>query len=189
MRSADQSLLDKVANKLGQPPSYAEEGSKGSILTLAAAFYGSQPLDDDITQPSGFDPEAAALFEAVVESAYLVAHADGHFDDTERTAFEHIVISACEGAVAARQVKALLADLDDQLAEDGLDKRIRMVGRAIVRPEHAREVLRVAALLAQASGGISVVEREVLSKLAREFRVDTDALETVLEEAARVLDD
>lgn len=189
MRSGDQSLLDKVASKLGQPPSYAEEGSKGSILTLAAAFYGSRSLDDDITQPTGFDPEAAALFEAVVESAYLVAHADGHFDDTERTAFQHIVLSACEGAVAARQVKALLADLDDQLAEDGLDKRIRMVARAIVRPEHAREVLRVAALLARASGGISALEREVLSKLAREFKLDAEALEIALDEAARALEE
>src|SRR5262245_21120893 len=133
MTFGDESLLRRVADKLGQPPSYADEGAKGSILTLAAAFYGSRPLDDDVTQPTGFDPEAAALFEAVVESAYLVAHADGEFDADERAAFQHVVLAACEGAVAARQVEALLADLEDQLAEDGLDKRIRMVGRAIAR--------------------------------------------------------
>jgi hypothetical protein len=120
MPSSDESLLNKVANKLGQPPAYAEEGSKGSILTLAAAFYGSRPMGEEVTQPTGFDPEAAALFEAVVESAYLVAHADGEFDDSERAAFQHVVVSACEGAVAARQVTALLADLEDQLHEDGL---------------------------------------------------------------------
>jgi tellurite resistance protein len=189
MAFADQSLLRRVADKLGQPPSYADEGAKGSILTLAAAFYGSQPLDDDITQPTGFDPEAAALFEAVVESAYLVAHADGEFDAEERGVFQHVVLAACEGTVAARQVEALLADLEDQLAEDGLDKRIRMVGRAIARPEHAREVLRVAALLAHASGGISQIEREVLAKLAREFALEDADLAMALDEAARALAD
>ncbi|HMJ16046.1 MAG TPA: tellurite resistance TerB family protein [Polyangiaceae bacterium] len=187
MRPAQQSLLKKVASKLGEPPSYADEGAKGSILTLTAAIYGSMPVDEDVTRPTGFDPEAAALFEAVVESAYLVAQADGSFDAEEREAFQHVVISACEGAVAVRQVTALLADLQDQLTEDGIDKRIRMVARAIARPEHALEVLRVAALLAYASGGVSESERDVLGKLAAEFRLDQGALATVLEEVQRAL--
>jgi tellurite resistance protein len=189
MHSPDESLLNKVANKLGQPPSYAKDGSKGSILTLAAVFYGSRPTDDDVTQPTGFDPEAAALFEAVVESAYLVAHADGRFDAEERAVFQHVVLAACDGAVLPLQIEALLADLEDLLAEDGLDKRIRMVGRTILRAEHAREVLRVAALLAHASGGISPEEREVLAKLAREFKLDDAAVELALDEAARALRD
>ena len=87
MTEADTSLLGRVATQLSRAPSYAEAGVKASILTVAAASYGSRSQDDEVTQPTGFDPEAAALFEAVVEGAFLVAHADdaarvvAHADD------------------------------------------------------------------------------------------------------------
>jgi tellurite resistance protein len=187
MTDVDESLLDRVASKLSLPPSYAEAGTKASILTVAAASYGSRPTTEDVTQPTGFDPDAAALFEAVVEAAYVVAIADGHFDDTERAAFEHVVIAACEGIVAEGQVSALLADLADQVSEDGIDKRIAMVARTVTKPEHAQEVLRVAALLAEVSGGVSDVEREVLDKLTHEFGLDSAALERALAEAVTAL--
>ncbi len=188
MSVADESLLSRVASKLGEPPSYAAD-TKGSLLTAAAASYGSKPTGDEVTQPTGFDPSAAALFEAVVESAFLVAHADGVFDPTEQAAFQHVVLSACEDRVAEAQVTALLADLADQLEEDGMDKRIKMVARTINRPEQAQEVLRMAALLAHVSGGVSAEEREVLEKLTSEFKLDDEALQLALDEAERALSD
>lgn len=189
MPELDEGLLNRVASKLSHPPSYADPGTKGSILTVAAASYGSRPSTDDVTQPTGFDPEAAALFEAVVESAYIVANADGEFDAAEREAFQHVVLTACEGAVGETQITALLADLHDQLAEDGVDKRVQMVARTIHKPEHAAEVLRVAALLAQVSGGVSDVERRVLEKLASELQLGDSALERALGEAASAIRD
>lgn len=186
MQPPDESLLDRVAKKLGEPPSYAPQGVTGSILAVAAASYGHH-ADDDVTQPTGFDPHAAALFEAVVESAFLVANADGHFDDVERGAFEHVVINACAGNVGERQVEALLADLEDQLREDGLQKRLDMVARMINKPEHAREVLRVAALLAQVSGGVSDPERNVISELASRLGVTDSEIGEVLAEVESAL--
>lgn len=185
----DESLINKVAVKLGAPPSYAPEGAKGSILTVAAASYGSRPEGEEVTQPTGFDPMAAALFEAVVESAYLVANADGEFDDTEQAAFRQVVVVACGNRVGEPQVRALLADLADQLEEDGMDKRVKMVGRTIQKADHAREVLRVASLLAHVSGGVSEEERDVLQKLTSEFALDTAALEEALKEAEQALKD
>lgn len=184
----DDSLLGRVATKLSEPPSYADEGQRGSILTVAAASFGSKPTTDDVTQPTGFDPEAAALFEAVVESAYLVAHADGEFDATERAAFEHVVVTACQGAVGEGQLHALLEDLNDLLTEDGVDKRIAMVSRSVSKQEHQQEVLRVAALLAQVSGGVSDVEREVLEKMRAAFGLDGAALERALSEARKAVE-
>src|SRR3954468_9386868 len=123
----DSSLIGKVAHKLTQAPAYAEGvGTRGSLLSLAASSYGFKAENDDLTQPTGFDPEAACLFEAVVEGAFLVANADGDFDATEQATFEHVVLAACAGRVAERQVSALLSDLRDQLEEDGLAKRIEM---------------------------------------------------------------
>ena len=171
----DESLLGRVATKLSEPPSYAEAGQKGSILTVAAASFGSKPTEDESTQPTGFDPEAAALFEAVVESAYLVANSDGHFDETE--------VTACQGAVVDGQIHALIEDLADLLGEDGVDKRVEMVAKSISRADHQQEVLRVAALLAHVSGGVSDEERELLSKLQRAFGLDESALARALAEA------
>jgi tellurite resistance protein len=186
MPALDSSLIGKVARQLSRPPTYAERGLKASILVAAAASYGAHS-SDDLTQPTGFDPEAARLFEAIVESAFLVANADGDFDETERDAFEHVVLSACDGRVAERQISALLADLQDQLAEDGIEKRVVMVARSVSRPDHAQEVLRVASLLAYVSGGVSDVERQTLDKLAVALGLAATATSSALSEVATAL--
>jgi tellurite resistance protein len=176
----DQDFLSRVAERLGQPPSYAPSSVDGSILALAATHFGSDAYDPD---SKSFDPTAAALFEALVESAFLVAHADGEFDPREREVFQHVVLAACGKRVAERQIRALVADLEDLLREDGLDQRVRMVARAVARPEQAREVLRVAALLAHASGGVSAAELGLLEKLAGELGLGPETVTEALGEA------
>jgi tellurite resistance protein len=185
---ANQSLLGKLARKLGEPPAYAT-GNKAreSILALASQAYSSRPDGDEVTQATGFDPHIAAMFEAVVESAFLVANADHEFDDTERDAFKHVVVLGCGNRVSEAQVLALLKDLEDLLREDGIDKRVQMVARTITKPEYAHEVLRVAALMAHISGGVSEVEREVLEKLGRQFGLEEGALDTALKEVESAL--
>jgi tellurite resistance protein len=182
----EQSILVRVARRLGQPASTEAERAQGSILTWAANAYGSDSGVEE-SRPGECHPMAALLFEALVESAFLVAQADHEFDQAEMVAFQHVVSAACAGAVPERQVGALLADLDDMLSQDGIDKRLNMVARAVARPEHAREVLRVAALLAHASGGVSAAEREVLGKLRVCLGMEEDALEEALREAEQVL--
>ena len=136
-----------------------------SILTLAAASFGSRH-DPDSTAPTGFDPAAAALFEGLVECAFLVAHADGVFDETEREAFERLVVVACDGSVAAGQIASLVSDLEAQREEDGEDARILAVATAFKRPAHAEEALRVAVVMARASDDVSDVERRTIEKIA-----------------------
>jgi len=152
----------RTASREGAPP---ESAKPTSILYLAATSYGARP-SEDATVPTGFDPVAVALFEAIVEAAYLVANADGVFDDEERRTFEHVVTVACGGAVEPPQIAALVSDLGDQLEEDGIDRRIEAIASAVTRKEHAQEVLRIAALLAQASEDVSAVERGTLERLA-----------------------
>ncbi len=182
------SLLDKVAKRIAAPADDAPTGVKASILTVAAGSYGARPRDEEVTVPTGFDPNAAALFEAIVEAAFLVATADGHFDATERDAFRHVVAQACQGAVSEEQIGALLADLADQLDEDGLENRIEMVGRTIAKEEHQREVLRIAGFLGWISGGVSDVERRVLVAIAEAFGLDSGAVEAELRRVANALD-
>jgi len=159
-----------------------------SILTRAAQLYGAKPGNEDSTPPTGFDPAAAALFEALVEGAFLVAHADGEFDSEERSAFEHVVLSATDKRVSQIQLAALLADLDSLLVEDGLDKRLQVVAKTVSKAEQQREVLRVAALIGQISGGVSDSERAAMDKLAQGFGLVGRAVDDAIADAHLVLE-
>jgi hypothetical protein len=145
----DQSLIERIASSLrlargSLTPSSgghdlaredrvgtAEPGEKNSILTRAAKLYGTRPTGDEDTPPTGFDPAAAALFEALVEGAFLVAHADGEFDADERATFEQVVLAATDHHLDAGQVAALLSDLESSYLEDGAERRIQFVARTV----------------------------------------------------------
>lgn len=160
-------LLARVASRSANGAAGSDGGAPPvSILSLAAASYGSRP-SDEATVPTGFDPQACALFESIVEGAYLVASADGVIDEQERKTFEKVVTTACGGAVPPQAISALVSDLGDQLEEDGLDARVKAVADHAHKPEHSREVLRIAALIAQVSESVSDVERAVLTKIAQ----------------------
>jgi tellurite resistance protein len=179
-------LLARVARSAGAPGAPLDPAKPVSILSLAAASYGSRP-SEDATVPTGFDPVAVALFEAIVEGAFLVANADGVFDDHERRTFEHVVTTACGGSVDPMHISALVSDLRDQLEEDGLERRVEMLARGVTKADHAQEVLRIAALLAQANAEVSAVEREVLSKIARSCGLEPNAVDVALREVREAL--
>jgi tellurite resistance protein len=187
MSARDQTLLARVAARLREAAHGGGPEQEGSVLAASARRYGAWRPGDGAGAAPTFDPEAAALFEAVVEASYLVANADGVFDDTERAAFHEVVLTACRGAIPARQLTALMEDLAVQLREDGIDKRVRMVARIIASPEQAREVLRVAALIAHVSEGVSAVEREVMLKLAHALGLGNEQLDEALQEVEQQL--
>lgn len=186
MRIQSPNLLERVARQISRPPPTSRDAA--SLLSRVAGAYGAQPVIDDDVPISGFDAEAAALFEAVVEAAFLVANADGNFDADERAAFQAIVAAACGGVVKAPRIEALTADFAEQLAEDGLEKRARMIGRTIPAREQQLEVLRIGALMAHASGGVSEEERSALSLLAAGFGLEVEHVQRSLDEAAAALD-
>lgn len=185
--SVDKSLLERVARSINHPESGVSSLSRGSILKQAARSYGARPILDEATVPSGFDPAAAVLFEAVVEAAYLVANCDGVFDQDERIAFELVVVEACDNAVEMPMIDSLINDFQEQLTEDGIEKRVRMVARAILRRDHQLEVLRIAALMAHMSEGVNDAERNVLDLLAKSFDLDSEAVTKAISLADRAL--
>ncbi len=162
LREENVPFLAKLVRRSDGTPS---SGREVSILAMAAASFGSRH-DPDSTAPTGFDPAAVALFEGLVESAFLVACADGVFDELERAAFERLVVVACDGVVSSKQIAALVADLEAQREEDGEDARIAAIATAFKRPVHAEEALRVAVVMARASESVSDVERRTIEKIA-----------------------
>jgi tellurite resistance protein len=98
-----------------------------------------------------------------------------------------VVVAGCNNNVQPAQLAALLADLSQQLNEDGIEKRARMVARSITRKDHQVEVLRIAALMAHISGGVSEEERKVIDVLAKDFSLDSDEVEQALTQAEAAL--
>jgi len=115
------------------------------------------------------------------------ANADGVFDDAERRTFEQVVVAACGGTVPAQQVADLVSDLGDQLAEDGMERRIEALSRTVTKREHALEVLRVAALLAQSSEDVSAVERDVLARIAKHCGLEAGDVDVALQDVKDAL--
>ncbi len=185
-------LTDDRINVLGRlarsPKTTDSQSARAdrSILTLAAAAYGARPTDES-TIPTGFDPFAAALFESIIEGAFIVATADSVFDEAERRTFERIVTAACGGTVSPRHIAALISDFGDQLEEDGLDHRLQRLSEGIVRSEHAQELLRIAALIAQCSDDVSEIERNVLEKLAVACKLDAADVDAALNDVKAAL--
>lgn len=183
MASLDKTLLERVARCIAQPGSSSPPGVRTSILKQSSVSYGTRPIFEEMTVPTGFDPQAAVLFEAVVEAAFLIASCDGVFDEDERLAFESVVAEACDNSVQVEQLDALVQDLREQLSEDGMEKRTRTIGRAIRRRDHQLEVLRIGALIAHISGGVSEHERSVLEQLARGFDLPGGSVDHALMQA------
>jgi tellurite resistance protein len=183
-----ESLLGRVVSSMAMGAGGSPSGrQQKSILSQAASAFARRPSGAESTIPTGFDPVAATLFEAVVEAAFLVATADGEFDETERNTFETVVHEACQNSIQRSEVHTLVSDLMDQLHEDGIDKRINMVSLIVHSDEHRHEVLRIAALMAQISGGVDRSERELMEKLAGKFGLSPQVVQQVLDQAATAL--
>ncbi len=155
--------------------------ARRSVWALAAATYGARP-DDESTIPTGFDPHLVALFEAMVGAAILVAHADGHFDETERRALEQVLHNLSDGSLPRGQVATLVEDFETDLERDGFERRVQLVIDSVVRPDFARELLRIAAVVALASHDVSVEERALLDRFADGMGLGVAAVDEVIAE-------
>jgi tellurite resistance protein len=188
MAAIHDDLLSRVVASIASAGEPTPSGRmQRSILSQSAASFARRPSGAESTIPTGFDPRAASLFEAVVEAAFLVANADGEFDPTERATFEQVVSQACHNTVQQGDVHSLVSDLCDQLDEDGVDRRIQMIASVIADDHHKLEVLRIAALMAFVSGGVADTERHVLDKLASGFGMPAGSVEAALDRAQRAL--
>ncbi len=189
MPTDGESLLGRVVSSIASGAAVATPSGKEqkSILSQAAASYARKPDGEESTIPTGFDPRAASLFEAVVEAAFLVANADGDFDETERRTFEQVVHEACQNTVQKADVAELVSDLLDLLQEDGVDARVKMIAAVVHSDEHRLEVLRIASLMAHISGGVDASERAILQQLALGFGLERDAVDQSIETAKGAL--
>ena len=170
-----------------------------SPFLQAAMHYCHRPLVEEASAPMMFgttyEPAWAALFEAMLELAFLVLGAKGPLTTEAKDAFLSAVVGAFDPwgretfLLTPHQVDALLADMEEQRADDGAEKRVRMVVRTVTHANHQSEALRIAAMMAHLLGPASALSREALESFARGFGLDRAAADEALREAERSLAD
>jgi tellurite resistance protein len=185
MSALDKTFIDHVKRCIAQPGTNAPKGVQVSMFAQAARLSFTQAINDAVTAPTGFDPAAAALFEGAVESAYLVATCDGVLDQTEDAILRAVI--GAGGPVSDKQVDGLLLGLARAVALDGAAERLSRLSYMVSKPAHQQEILRIAALVARASGGVRPAERTVLDKIAQGFSLAANSVDVAIANADATL--
>lgn len=113
-----------------------------------------------------------AAIGPLMESASLIAVADGVVDDDERGAIRKVLQRLSVDALSDVVADAMLASSVDLIEAEGVDRRCDTVSDALVRHDVAREGVFIAVLVAEVSTGISESERRVLDRMVQRTGMD-----------------
>ncbi len=124
------------------------------------------------------DPEQ---LEALVETMYLVAFADGRFDDAERDHFERSIRALTDGRLSAGAFDVVIARIGRQLDERGRDGLVASLKRRLRDPRLRQIALILAADMAAADGALHAQERALIETLADAFDMPPDSTREVFD--------
>ncbi|MEZ4443180.1 MAG: tellurite resistance TerB family protein [Polyangiaceae bacterium] len=119
--------------------------------------------------------------EALVETMYLVAYADGDYGREEREHFERCVQRLTEGRLAGHAFDHVVERLVERLAQEGLAPCLDSLEQRLDHPELRQIALVLAADMAAADGVVDASERRVIHALARALGLSAEAAEEALE--------
>jgi tellurite resistance protein len=107
-------------------------------------------------------PNQNEVFRAAVEAGYLVATADGNFDDAERATLVKAIDILSVGAIIEWEVETLLDECEARARKDGAPKRARAIGAELKKLGSAEAGLLLAAAVALTTKKIDKAEADVL---------------------------
>jgi tellurite resistance protein len=119
--------------------------------------------------------------EALVETMYLAAFADGEFSEIERAHFGRSVDRLTEGRLSPTQFEEVLLRLQERLQESGRQGCIESIRARLTEPQLRWLAVLLAADITAADGLILASEREVLLELAAALDIDAGEAEELVE--------
>lgn len=119
--------------------------------------------------------------EALVETMYLVAFADGDYGPEERARFSTSVSALTAGRLTADDFDHIVQRLVVQLRYEGREGCIASVKRRLDEPRLRQVALILAADMAAADGVLHDEERSLVMAMARAFGVGEDAAREALD--------
>lgn len=121
------------------------------------------------------DPPAAAAYDRIqpfAEAMFLVMSADAEINDSERDVLRGALRTLSDGGLGTAATDAMLSDLEERLARDGMDVRLDNVAAHLWPDPSDRELaLALAAATAKADGTIDPTEKSAIFELAARLGV------------------
>ena len=130
---------------------------------------------------AGFD---APQLEAMIETMFLAAHADGDFSAEERAHFAKSVESLTSRRLAGDELAATLARIEAAVAKDGRETRLAAVKARLPAGKPREVALSLAIRLMASDGLIRTSERELILEAADALDVDRDLAADMVRDAA-----
>jgi tellurite resistance protein len=130
-------------------------------------------------------PKQNEVFRAAVEAGYLVATADGNFDDAERTTLVAAVETLSVDAVLEWETDTLLDESQAKVEAEGADTRAAAVGRALLSLGAAEAGLLLAAAVALATKKVDKKEAAVLVAIGEAAGLAEDEVKAIVKKASK----
>ena len=112
--------------------------------------------------------------EALVETMFLAAAADGEFSDVERAQFVTNLESLTDGRLSRARLSELLGRAERDLSEQGRERRLESVKERLPDLGARRVALALAVQVMAADGVIRTSERELVLETATVLGIDPD---------------
>lgn len=119
--------------------------------------------------------------DALIETMYFVAYADGEFGLAEREHFACSLAALTAGRLTPRACEHVVARLVDDLGNGGRDAWVASVTRRLADPTLRQVALVLALDMAAADGELHGNERRLILQLADAFELHPEAMREVLE--------
>ena len=131
--------------------------------------------------PEFIDALKSDELEALVETMYLVAFADGDFGEEERAHFHLCVDRLTGGRLTGDAFEHLVDRVVSQLATEGHEGCVAAIKQRLPTDELRQIALILASDMALADGILHPAEREVVAALASSLGIDAQITQEILE--------
>ena len=135
-----------------------------------------------MTSLAGFDDPK---LEAMIETMFLAAHADGDFSDEERAHFTKSVESLTDSRFSGEPLAALLGRIEAALVASSRDVRLATVKERLPAGKPREIALSLAIRLMAADGIIRTSERELIMDAADALEIDRDVAADMVRDVAK----
>lgn len=120
--------------------------------------------------------------EALVETIYLVASADGRFSGSECEELSAHVAALTDGQFSTDEIETLRQSAESRAGE-GIEARAQAIAECVTDMDLRRSALLAASAVAWQDGGVGQKEGLALQTLARAFGIPTNELHKIMSEA------
>lgn len=166
------------------------EGLQGLNGMLEQMTAYKEMLEREQAQKAQHEADQAAAneaqateFGAFVETAYLIAAADGNVSDSEAQRLAHGISQLTQGRITDQQIQDHMQAAASRLQSEGRDGRIRAVASVIADPGLRRATLLAGSGVAWLDRGVGEKEGLTLQALARAFDIPINELHQLMAQA------